>query len=136
VPPNRVPAPGYSSIHSVRNANNSHRVAVNFGSVNGTRADHVEYRMWDGSLTPGVIQAQVNLSLGMTAAGSRGGFSPPPPESVGSHLRRNPRRRKQRGEEWHETTRSFRQLADTVFRRAANSAQAAALFAVTRWQTT
>ena len=107
---------------------------VNFGSVEGTRADHAEFRMWDGSLRPGVIQAQINLSLGMTAAAARGGYTPPPHEPRGSHLNRNPRRRRMRGEEWRGQTRSFRQLADTVFRRARNSAQATALFASTRWQ--
>jgi Putative amidoligase enzyme len=133
--PNRDPGRGYTSLPSVRQSNYGHNVGVNFQSVAGTRADHVEFRMWDGSLNPGVIQAQVNLSLGLTAAGSRGGYDPPPaPEHVGTHRTRNPGRERLRGEEWRESTRSFRHLADTVFRRSANSAQAAALFAVTRWQ--
>jgi hypothetical protein len=132
--PNQDPGRGYSSVGSVRVLNAGHGVGVNFGSVHGQGTDHVEYRMWDGSLNAGVIQAQVNLSLGMTAAAARGGFTPPPAERVGSHLARNPGRRQLRGEAWRESTANFRQLADTVFRRAANSAQAAALFAATRWQ--
>ena len=131
--PNRDPGRGYSSIGSARASNQGHQ-GVNFGSVQGTRADHVEFRMWDGSLRPGVIQAQVNLSLGMTAAAARGGYTPPSHERIGTHLNQNPRRRRLRGEEWREQTRSMRQLADTVFRRARNSAQAATLFASTRWQ--
>jgi hypothetical protein len=134
--PNQDPGRGYSSISSVRASNQGHSpgIGINFGNVHGQRTDHVEYRMWDGSLNPGVIQAQVNLSLGMTAAAARGGFTPPRAERVGSHLASNPGRRQLRGEAWRESTRNFRQLADTVFRRAANSAQAAALFAATRWQ--
>ena len=131
--PNQNPGRGYTSIGSARAANTGHQ-GLNFGSVQGTANDHAEFRMWDGSLRPGVIQAQINLSLGMTAAASRGGYTPPSHERIGTHLNRNPRRRRMRGEEWSEQTRSFRQLADTVFRRASNSAQAAALFASTRWQ--
>lgn len=132
--PNPSPTIGYSSIASVRASNQGHGRAVNFQSVQGRRADHVEFRMWDGSLNPGVIQAQVNLSLGLVAAGSRGGYRPPTAEPVGSHRARNPGRQRLRGEQWRQTTASVRQLADTLFRRSANSAQAAALFAVTRWQ--
>jgi hypothetical protein len=131
--PNQNPGRGYTSIGSARAANTGHQ-GLNFGSVQGTANDHAEFRMWDGSLKPGVIQAQINLSLGMTAAASRGGYTPPSHERIGTHLNRNPRRRRMRGEEWSEQTRSFRQLADTVFRRARNSAQATALFASTRWQ--
>jgi Putative amidoligase enzyme len=131
--PNRDPGRGYASIDSARGSNSGH-LGLNFGSVHGTRADHAEFRMWDGSLRPGVIQAQINLSLGMTAAAARGGYTPPSHERIGTHLNRNPRRRRMRGQEWRDQTHSFRQLADTVFRRARNSAQAAALFASTRWQ--
>jgi Putative amidoligase enzyme len=133
--PNNAPGPGYTSLPAVRQANYGHGLGLNFQSVSGNRADHVEFRMWDGSLNPGVIQAHINLSLGLTAAGSRGGYNPPAaPERVGAHRTANPGRQRLRGEQWRESTRSFRQLADTVFRRASNSAQAAALFAVTRWQ--
>lgn len=132
--PNPDPGPGYSSLTAVRGQNYGHSQGLNFQSVAGSRADHIEFRMWDGSLSPGVIQAQVNLSLGITAAGSRGGYQPPAAEPVGTHRARQPGRRRLRGQEWHDSTRSFRQLADTIYRRSANSAQAAALFAVTRWQ--
>jgi hypothetical protein len=132
--PNSDPGRGYASISSARAANTGHSLGVNFESVAGSRSDHVEYRMWDGSLDPGVIQAHVNISLAMTAAGSRGGYTPPPADPVGTHQARNPGRRRLRGEQWRESTAGFRQLADTLFRRQANAAQAAALFAVTRWQ--
>jgi hypothetical protein len=132
--PNSDPGRGYTSISSARAANSGHHLGLNFESVAGNRSDHVEYRMWDGSLDPGVIQAHINVSLAMTAAGSRGGYAPPSAEPVGTHLARNPGRRRLRGEQWRQSTAGFRQLADTLFRRQANAAQAAALFAVTRWQ--
>lgn len=133
--PNRDPGAGYASISSVRASNSGHP-GLNFNYVQGTRTDHVEYRMWDGSLDPGVIQSHINISLAMTAAGSRGGYTPPPPTPRGTGLAANPGRRRLRGAQWLESTAPFRRFADTLFRREANAAQAASLFAVTRWQST
>jgi hypothetical protein len=116
----------------------SHGYAMNFGgAASGSSSSHVEYRMWDSSLDPGTIQTQVKLSLGMTQAAFA---SPQPagaPMPVGTHRAANAglgRGRRLRGEAWHSDTRSFRGLVDRVFRRDADKAQAAALFAVTKWQ--
>ncbi|MCC7078881.1 MAG: amidoligase family protein [Acidimicrobiia bacterium] len=139
--PNRVPASGYASTTHVQNRNYGHHLGLNFQSVNGRQTDHVEYRMWDSSLDPGVIQAQVNLSLGMTEAAFRtSGQRTGRPERIGTHrsrnqdLRQRPEgRRRLRGDEWREDTRSFRELMDLVFHRQANREQATAQFAQTRW---
>ncbi|MGW5115240.1 amidoligase family protein [Streptomyces noursei] len=53
-----------------------HRQLINYESVNEDRSqrvqDHVEFRMWDGTLDPAVIQARVKICLGMVAAAHQG----------------------------------------------------------------
>lgn len=134
--PNILPSEGYTSLRDVHVRNSSHDLGVNMQSLHGRSSDHVEYRMWDGSLDPGVIQAQVKVSLGVTEAAFRSGGqqSSPAREPVGTHLTRNPRRQRLTGEAWQENTASFRRLVDTIFRREQDKAQATALFAATRWQ--
>ncbi|MFC5148977.1 amidoligase family protein [Streptomyces aureoversilis] len=137
--PNREPSAPYTSVAAVRNANNSHGIGLNFQSVDGRSSDHAEFRMWDGSLEPGVIQAQVNVSLGLANAALReAGTAPPPPrEPVGSQRAALERdglsRRRLSGERWQQSTASFRSMVDRIFPREENRAQAAALFAATRW---
>ncbi|MEU2517044.1 amidoligase family protein [Streptomyces syringium] len=137
--PNQMPSRSYASVGSVRSANNSHHIGLNFQSVTGSSGDHAEFRMWDGSLNPGVIQAQVNVSLGLANAALReAGTDPlPPREPVGSQraaLRREGlSRRRLSGERWQQSTASFRSMVDRIFTREENRAQATALFAATRW---
>jgi hypothetical protein len=69
--PNAVPARDYTSVAAVNSAFTSHRVGLNFGAVTGSNSDHVEFRMWDGTLDPAAIQTQVKLSLAMTEAAFR-----------------------------------------------------------------
>ncbi|MFI1258958.1 amidoligase family protein [Streptomyces netropsis] len=137
--PNREPSAPYTSVASVRNANNSHGIGLNFQSVEGRSSDHAEFRMWDGSLEPGVIQAQVNVSLGLANAALReaGTDRLTPREPVGSQraalARDGLSRRRLSGERWQQSTASFRSMVDRIFPREENRAQAAALFAATRW---
>ncbi|MEV4506627.1 amidoligase family protein [Streptomyces klenkii] len=137
--PNREPSAPYTSVAAVRSANNSHGIGLNFQSVDGRSSDHAEFRMWDGSLEPGVIQAQVNVSLGLANAALReAGTDPlPPREPVGSQraalARDGLSRRRLSGERWQQSTASFRSMVDRIFPREENRAQAAALFAATRW---
>ncbi|MEU5421445.1 amidoligase family protein [Streptomyces sp. NPDC020667] len=137
--PNRAPSRAYTSVGSVRSANNSHHIGLNFQSVTGSSGDHAEFRMWDGSLNPGVIQAQVNVSLGLANASLReAGTDPlPPREPVGSQRAALSRdglsRRRLSGERWQQSTATFRSMVDRIFTREENRAQATALFAATRW---
>ncbi|MCA1702142.1 MAG: hypothetical protein LC808_02275 [Actinobacteria bacterium] len=118
----------------------SHGLGMNFAAAHSGRAsDHVEFRMWDSSLDPGVIQTQVKVSLGMTQAAlaSRGGAAPGPAEPIGTHRAANAelgRGGRLRGEAWQRDTHGFRRLVDRVFTRDVDKTQATALFAVTRWQ--
>ncbi|SEM72430.1 amidoligase family protein [Streptacidiphilus jiangxiensis] len=138
--PNRVPAAGYSQVRDAAGAN-YHGMAVNLSAARGSRSDHGEFRLWDGSLNPGVIQAQTNLSLGMVAAAVRQNPAGPAHSSLmplGSHraqLREaglNGRRLS--GDAWRSSTLNFRRLVDEVFHRALDKEQATSLFAATRWQ--
>jgi hypothetical protein len=136
--PNTVPTQPYHDVRAVQSRNTSHDLGLNFQSVGGRQTDHVEFRMWDSSLDPGVIQAQVKLSLGLTQAAfaTRPGASAAH-EPIGSHRSRNQglgSGRRLRGDAWHADTASFRGLVDRIYTRDADKAQATALFAVTRWQ--
>jgi hypothetical protein len=118
--------------------NNEHSAALNFEEVGTGSADsHVEYRMWDSTLDPAIIQTQVKLSLGLTQAAfaSRQPIGAPVP--LGTHRRANAalgRGNRLRGEAWEADTQGFRGLVDRLFRRDVDKAQAASLFAVTKWQ--
>ena len=138
--PNMAPAGPYANPRSLAAMHSSHGLGMNFEAAHSGRAsDHVEFRMWDSSLDPGVIQTQVKVSLGMTHAAltSRGGEAPGPAEPIGTHRAANAgmgRGGRLRGEAWQRDTRGFRRLVDRVFTRDVDKDQATALFAVTRWQ--
>ena len=123
---------GFAASHT------SHNIAMNFQATgSGGEGSHVEYRMWDSSLDPGTIQAQVKMSLGMTQAAFASSQPPGPRTPLGTHRAANAaagRGGRLRGEAWQRDTAGFRGLVDRVFHRDADKAQATALFAVTRWQ--
>ena len=136
--PNDVPSDGYASVDQVRWYNDGHHLAVNMESIRGHGSDHVEFRMFDGSLNPAVIQTQIKVALGTVDAAFRQARLPEAPAGgrrhrLGEHRRAYGRRR-QTGEAWRQATAAFRSFADTVFSRPADRAQAASLFAATHWQ--
>jgi hypothetical protein len=135
--PNRVPATPYHSPNQVAANHGNHTVGMNFGAVLGRRTDHVEFRMWDSSLDPGVIQTQVKMSLGLTQAAFASTGEPVAPEPLGSHRSANAslgRGNRLRGEAWQRDTKRFRSMLDRIFSRDVDKEQATALFAATRWQ--
>jgi hypothetical protein len=147
--PMSMPAEGFSSISQAQrsidpqNRGSSHRAMINLDHVpaegapvrNSTR---VEVRIFDGSVDPGRIQANVKLSLGLVNAAVRGVQPPSNPEPAGTHrasnVGSNGRMRRLRGEEWEADTRSFRELADTIFTRDEDKKQLTYAFAASRWQ--
>ncbi|MEU2354522.1 amidoligase family protein [Streptomyces misionensis] len=136
--PNPVPSEGYSSISQI---SARHGQAVNlYGAMHGGRSAHGEFRLWDGSLNPSVIQTQVKLSLGMAAAAVRQDTAVSGPRmELGSHREQRRQaglgqRRRLSGDDWRTTTANFRQLVDSLFQRPEDKAQATALFHETRWQ--
>ncbi|GHG22729.1 amidoligase family protein [Streptomyces filamentosus] len=136
--PNPVPSEGYSSISDI---SSFHGQAVNLsGARRGGQSAHGEFRLWDGSLNPSVIQTQVKLSLGMAAAAVRQDTAVSGPRmELGSHREQRRQaglgqRRRLSGDDWRTTTANFRNLVDSLFQRPEDKAQATALFHETRWQ--
>lgn len=138
--PNRAPGGGYTTVASARNNNHGHGLGLNLQSVTGRTSDHVEFRTWDASLDPAVIQTQIKTSLAITEAAFRTAGQPSGEgETLGSHRRarfqeHGAGRRNLTGEAWKADTASFRQFVDEIFTRDTDKEQATALFAVTRWQ--
>jgi|GEM_PF-4275767 len=134
--PNQLPERDFTSVDSVRQTYNSHGLGVNFQSVQGRDSDHVEFRMYDGSLDPAIIQSQIKLSLGITDAALRhesnafGAIQ----ERLGTHKTNNRGAGRLEGAAWENDTQNVRQLLDTIFSREEDKAQAASLFATTKWQ--
>ncbi|MGV8847031.1 amidoligase family protein [Tessaracoccus sp.] len=138
--PNNVPSAGYNSVDSARDHNDGHSNGVNMAAMYGGQSDHVEYRMWDGTLSPAAIQSQVKLSLGMTEAAFRGSPARRTPEPLGSHRSYNRQTygegRRLTGADFDADTASFRGMVDGLFDRNEDKEQMTALFAVTKWQRT
>lgn len=111
----------------------SHAYGINYaasGTGNPSR-DNVEFRQWDGTLNPGIIQAQVKVSAAMVDAAERNvevhGLSPADREPFGINAN-NGTRDDQQG------TARFRDMLDTLFYRREDKQQIASLFAITSWQ--
>lgn len=133
---NTTPAPGYVTAVDVLSEQRTDRdVAVNFTSVQGGNAtDHVEFRPWDGSLDPAVIQARAKLSLALTQAAVRG---VPRDAAAAASLGEHVKRQQQAGPgqvSWVEESAGLRALLDQVFWRDVDKRQVAALYAITEWQ--
>lgn len=136
------PIDGYSSVSTFENYRirlSSHNYGINLGGVTGGSSGHAEFRMWDGSLDPGVIQAQVNVSLALTQAGASGihgtGANP-----IGTQRERGRQTLRESGatrlsgQDWEASTRGFRQFMDAILSSTQNKEQIIALFATTKWQ--
>lgn len=131
--PNRAPGPSSRTPVGLGLYHCGHHLALNFAGVRRPGGDnHVEFRLWDSSLDPGVIQVQVRLSVGLAdAAGHRVEEEDDGPLPLGAHweaCRDSSDRRRL------DETRDFRRLVDRALRREEDKARAAALFAVTSWQ--
>ncbi|MGC8628296.1 MAG: amidoligase family protein [Acidimicrobiales bacterium] len=133
--PAYIPPNGYATVAEVRDRQSGHNRPLNFGAVSGQPSDHVELRIWDGTLDPGAIQAQVAISVGMVEAARAGRTCPPGQGSgqVGDHRAANAGRGTLRGEDWQADTAPFRHFADRALATPVAKAQAAALYAASRW---
>jgi hypothetical protein len=134
--PNPLPAPGYASIAPVRHLHSSHDFAVNMQGMKGTVKDHIEFRLWDGSLDPAVIQSQVKVSLALVEAAFRNAALGDLPnlgrhDPLGAHAALLDLHPAADRTEWGSL--SFRVLMDELFWRAADKDQLTALYAATRW---
>ncbi|TMR99929.1 hypothetical protein EJK15_05345 [Nonomuraea basaltis] len=134
--PNQLPAAGYESVAPVRSFNSSHDFAMNMQGMKGSSKDHIEFRLWDGSLHPAVIQSQVKVSLALIEAAFRNATLGDLPnggrrDPLGAHaelLKLHPA-----PDLTERGSLSFRRLMDEIFWRAADKEQLTALYAATRW---
>lgn len=133
--PAYIPPNGYRTIAEVRSHQGQHDRPLNFAAVSGQSSDHVELRIWDGTLDPGAIQAQVAISVGMVEAARAGRTCPPEQASgqVGGHRQANAGRGALRGADWEADTAPFRFFVDRALSTPQAKAQAAALYAASRW---
>ena len=139
--PQDLPPRGWESQSQAVGYNTGHNYAINMqGMRTGGARDHAEFRTYDGSLDPGAIQAQVNISLGMTHAAIRGASAMDPPhnqprhEEYGTHRAIYGRRQSRNREQWRQASASVRSMADLIFWKRENKEQLAALMATTSWQ--
>jgi hypothetical protein len=143
--PNRMPAAPYANVNTARSAQTGHHIGLNLQSVNGRSSDHVEFRTFDATLNPAIIQAQVGLAVYMTEGATRPDTASTIPNEnhtpIGSRLNANPSRGTLTGSSWQESTLSVRRFIDKFVPGAGGdesenprARQIIALFAATKWQ--
>ena len=137
-PMQESPVNGWSDVGEIRRWQGGRTRIVNMTSVSGGEKDHVELRIWDSTLDPGTMQAQVGMSLAMAAAAERNaakGGTNRPKEPLGAHeMRMKARgRRRIRPEDLQEDTATFRSFADMLYSKKEDKQQLVALFAATKW---
>jgi hypothetical protein len=136
--------------HSVLGRHTSHNYALNFeGTANSEfKKSHVEFRMWDGTLDPAVIQQQVMISAALTDHAERnviannGSTKPAPGDriKIGAGKTKEAQEltrastRTHTEETFKESTAHAAKFLDQLFRKKEDRAAAASLFAVTNWQ--
>ena len=127
-----MPAPpdqGYTSITTARQTLGRYSFA-NIGHIATSRtaptanSSRVEFRLWDGSLEPGRIQAEIKMSTAMLDYTTRNRDLVFPADERTPAGTLNPDRA-----EFAEHTGQIRGLIDELFRRDIDKQQAAALWA-------
>lgn len=143
--PNRVASTPYVSVNTVQGEQGSHGNALNLYNVTGRSKDHAEFRTFDSSLNPSVIQAQIGFAVYLAEGGLRADGSTLPRENrtpLGSRVSANPDREPLTGEQWRESTKGIRRFIDRFIPGVSEEDQSSnprirqmvALFAMTRWQ--
>lgn len=142
--PNNTPSSPYANVGQARDRNVGHHIGLNLQSVSGRTSDHVEFRTFDGTLEPGVIQAQAAMAVMITEGATRGEEPTNPAQNrnpLGSRLAANPQRGALTGDSWRESTLGFRKFIDKHVPDNGGAPsenpivrQMVALFAMTKWQ--
>lgn len=135
-PMGSVPPAGFQNIREAHQWQGERYSILNLNNCGGSRHDHPEFRVFDATLDPGTIQAQIKLAVALTAAAGRisdSGGTSRGAEKWGSHARRGAPATPQTAAEIAEDSATVRSLLDTLFRRKEDKAQMAAVFANTRW---
>lgn len=145
VPLPSVAATGYTSISEARQRQGLHggrESLVNLGNCIGGLTDHVEFRVFDGSLDPGTIQAQILLATSIVTAAQRhvslGGTSREKNPWGTGYLAQQAREKNGQTEaltptETIEDSRILMSLLDTLFRKREDKALLTAVAYHTTW---
>ena len=151
--PNRSAPGAYRSIADSVGSNTGHGIALNLQGVQSRASrvdarakDHVEFRTFDSSLEPSVIQAQIGLAVYMAEAGLRAEGSTVDMEKkeIGSNGRKlNLAKPTLTKDDWNESTLDMRKFLDRFVPGSRDGdeknnprvRQMIALYATTRWQT-
>lgn len=139
MPMAKAPSGGWRDMSEISRWQGGRTRVLNFGGVDPANPskDHPEFRIFDSTLDPGVMQSQIKLAVAMTHAAARIADDAPttrPKEHLGAHLeRRKGKRRPMNRQEVIEDAATFRSFMDTLFVRAADKAQLTSLFAATQW---
>lgn len=135
--PNRLPSTPYVEVGSAQDRHSGQVWTINMKSMSGQSTDHVEFRSFDATLNPSVLQTQVLVTAGLTAAATREKGNPRPNRSrtpLGTWSSRKIEERK--GEE----TMPVRSFIDKYIPGGEKddednrAIQILSLFAMTRWQ--
>ena len=142
--PNRVASTPYTTMDRAVGAQSNHADAINFEGVKGNNKDHVEFRTFDSTLNPGVIQAQIAFSVYMTEGATRPEGSTLPNENrmkLGTRRAVDSDRENLSGEDLNASTKPIRRFIDRFVpgngmddENNPRIQQLVALFAMTRWQ--
>ena len=147
--PNPPPhAQGYIDVHDVQ-THHGHYRAVNFTAVGEHEdlpdADHLEFRLFDASLQPGRVQAQIKLAAALTDYAVRHRDEPAGPRRpLGTAMTGQGVRFSDDdvlvdpdavdAPAWEQGTANVRHLIDRLFRRDVDKLQMAALWAAGRYR--
>lgn len=140
-PISKVGPEGFQDANAMRRRHWQRTAILN---ISGAKVDddykssHVEFRMFDATLDPAVMQNQIKLALNMTDAADRiagQGGTQRPKESLGDHAERLKLRgrRKAKKEDIEKETSTFRSLLDTLYQNRADKDNAIRIFAANQW---
>ena len=133
-----VPPEGFSDISAVKD-NSVGRTALNFANLKGDATDHVEFRVFDGTLNAAAIQAHIKLAVTMTHAANRNsqnGGTSRWKEPQGSHYRKREdllQENKLEKYSLEEETGTLRSFLDTLFSDREDKKQFLSLFSNNEW---
>lgn len=134
-----VPESGFADVSGAHRWQSGRTRGLNLYNARGEAGDHPEFRLFDASLDPGTMQAQIKLAVASTHAAWRNaqaGGTRRAKEPLGSHAERaaaRGARRRVTDEQLAEDTATARSLLDTLFTRRADKAQLVAVLANTKW---
>lgn len=124
---------GYSRVEEIAQAVPGHS-AVAMSRIGVDQADHVEFRFFDGSLDPAVIQTRLRLAGGMvqSALAGRNTRDAGRWERLGDARAQNPSGERLTGDVWRDRLRRPAAFLDSVFHRDEDKQAVLALWASNR----